>query len=542
MYKRLPTARHEACKTFRSEERNVTDPAAGPGPRHDDDGRTVSPWMEAEPPRRLVPLEGDLVADVCVVGAGVAGVTTAYCAAREGMRVVLLDDGTLAGGQTKRTTAHLASAIDDRFVEIERVHGSAGARSAAASHASAIDWIERIVGEQGIDCDFERVDGHLCLAEGCSPRWLEHEYEAARRAGVAVDLLQKGPGIAGFEGPSLRFPGQGQIHPLRYLSGLLAGAERLGVRVACGHVDAVSSIGDDCVRATTRSGARVDARFAVMATNSPVHERVAIHTKQAPYRTYAIAARVPRGSVAKALYWDTLDPYHYVRTVAGGAASEFDLLLVGGEDRRVGPMSDEDATARYGALESWMRERFPQAQSVTHRWSGQVLETLDGLAFIGPTPSGPPNVLVVSGDSGMGMTHGTLAGPLLVDAMQGRENEWSRLYDPSRKPLATASTFLKENLDTGLGYVEWLRPGDGDPKQLRRDCGGIFGWGLHKRAIYRDLDGRLHTRSALCPHLGGIVGWNDAEKTWDCPCHGSRFDRYGRVVQGPANADLGPKP
>jgi Rieske Fe-S protein len=195
---------------------------------------------------------------------------------------------------------------------------------------------------------------------------------------------------------------------------------------------------------------------------------------------------------------------------------------------------------RYAALEAWTRRHFPSAEAVVHRWSGQVLETIDGLAFIGPTPSGPMNLLMVSGDSGMGLTHGTIAGTLLTDRMAGRENPWARFYDPSRKPLAAAARYLRENVAGSLGYASWLKPGDGDPASLSCDSGGVFGWGPDKRAIYRDPNGTLHVRSAVCPHLGGVVGWNDAEKTWECPCHGSSFDRYGRVIQGPANADLEP--
>lgn len=255
-----------------------------------------------------------------------------------------------------------------------------------------------------------------------------------------------------------------------------------------------------------------------------------------------MAFSVPRGAVPNALYWDTLDPYHYVRIHAAEGPATFDLLIAGGEDHRIGPLEAVDAEAHYAALERWTRRHFPAVAAVEHRWSGQVLETIDGLAFLGPTPSGPENLLMASGDSGMGLTHGTIAGMLLSDRIVGRDNAWAPYYDPSRKPLATASTYLHENFETALGYGEWLKPGVGDPHTLARDSGGIFGWGVHKRAVYRDLDGRLHVRSALCPHLGGVVGWNDAEKTWDCPCHGSRFDAYGRVVQGPANSDLGEKP
>jgi glycine/D-amino acid oxidase-like deaminating enzyme/nitrite reductase/ring-hydroxylating ferredoxin subunit len=508
---------------------------------HDDDGRTVSPWMEEAEARSAPQLAAVLEADVCVVGAGIAGLSVAYAVARDGRSVVVLDDGTIGGGQTKRTTAHLASALDDRFTEIERVHGAEGARVAAASHAAAIDRIEAVVAEEGIDCGFERVDGYLCLAGSQSSSWLDRELAAARRAGLAdAERVPAAPGVPGLGGPCIRFPRQAQFHPLRYLDGLANAAERRGATLLRGHVERIEPQRGGGLRATVGKGAQVAARWVVVATNSPIHERVAVHTKQAPYRTYAMALSVPTGAVPTALYWDTLDPYHYVRVHPGGGADGGDLLIVGGEDHRIWPMTEPDATRRHAALETWARARFPSLGAVTHRWSGQVLETLDGLAFIGPTPSGPENLLMSSGDSGMGLTHGTIAGILLADRIAGRDNAWAPFYDPSRKPLAAALEYARENAETALGYAEWLRPGTGDPYELEPDSGGVFGWGLHKRAAYRDPDGRLHVRSATCPHLGGVVGWNDAEKTWDCPCHGSRFDRFGRVVQGPANADLDP--
>lgn len=513
------------------------------GSEHDDDGRSASVWMTTTDARRPPPLDGAHDVDVCIVGAGIAGLSTAYCAAREGLSVLVVDDGTLGGGQTKRTTAHLASALDDRFTEIERIHGAEAARVAATSHAAAIDRIEAIIGAERIDCAFERVDGYLCLAGEATPQWLDRELAAAHRAGLTdVERLDACPGSDRFRGPCLRFPRQAQFQPLRYLGGLAAAAERHGAQLFGGHVDTIEKQPGGRLRATTSTLARVSARFAVVATNSPIHERVAVHTKQAPYRTYAIAMSIPRGAVPVALYWDTLDPYHYVRVCGDERDADRELLIVGGEDRRIAPMAEAEAANRYIALEAWTRKHFPAVTDITHRWSGQVLETLDGLAFIGATPSGPDNLVMVSGDSGMGLTHGTIAGMLLTDRIAGRDNPWSRFYDPSRMPIAAAATYIRENFTGALGYSDWLKPGDGDPQSLPRGGGGVFGWGTHKRAIYRDADGKLHVRSALCPHLGGVVGWSDAEKTWDCPCHGSRFDAYGRVVQGPANADLGEKP
>ena len=505
-------------------------------PAHDDDGQSVSLWMAETEPRRAPRLEGAIEVDVCVVGAGIAGLSTAYCAACEGLSVVVVDDGAVAGGQTKRTTAHLSSAIDDHFTAIERVHGVAGARAAAASHAAAIDRIESIVADEHIDCAFERVDGYLCLAGDATPDWLDRELAAARRAGLEVEIARRSP-VATLEGPCLRFPRQAQLHPLRYAAGLADAAERRGARIfGATHVDAIEPRADGRIRvASHASGAHVDARFAVVATNAPIHERVAVHTKQVPHRTYAMAFALAAGAIPRALYWDTLDPYHYVRIHPG---EREDVLVSGGEDHRIGALTAGAAAERYERLEDWTRRHFPVIEAERYRWSGEVLETIDGLAFIGPTPSGPANLLMASGDSGMGMTHGTIAGILLTDLVLGRENPWARWYDPARRPLAAAPHYVSDTVETALAYGEWLKLVEGDPHALAPNTGGVFGWGIHRRAIYCDPDGKLHVRSAVCPHLGGLVGWNDAEKTWDCPCHGSRFDRYGRVVQGPANADL----
>ena len=216
-----------------------------------------------------------------------------------------------------------------------------------------------------------------------------------------------------------------------------------------------------------------------------------------------------------------------------------DLLIVGGEDHKTGQAIDQ--ADRYARLETWTRERFPMAQEVRFRWSGQVMETIDGLAFIGRNPLDEPNVFVATGDSGMGMTHGTIAGILLTDLILGRENPWAALYDPSRKSLGALGTFAKENLNVAKQYGDWLTGGDVESvEEIPTGKGAVIRRGMTKVAVYRDDRGTLHERTAVCPHLGCIVNWNDAENTWDCPCHGSRFDRMGVVINGPANSDLGP--
>jgi glycine/D-amino acid oxidase-like deaminating enzyme/nitrite reductase/ring-hydroxylating ferredoxin subunit len=485
-------------------------------------------------------LTGNTHSDVCIVGAGIAGLTTAYLLAREGRSVVVLDDGRIGGGMTERTTAHLSNAIDTRYFEIERLHGEKGARLTAQSHTAAIDRIEAIVNEEKIDCDFGRVDGYLFVPPGDSKDVLEREVKAANRAGLNdVEQVERAP-LASFDtGMCLRFPRQAQFHPLKYLTGLSRAIEQNGGRIFSG-THASKMEGGAQARVETGNGYVVTADAIVIATNTPVNDIVTIHTKQAPYTSYVIGARIPRSSVTKALYWDTADPFHYVRVqgVSAPDGDRYDVLIVGGEDHKSGQADDGDK--RHAQLEAWARERFPMIESIEFRWSGQVMESFDGLAFIGRNPGDPQNVYIVTGDSGMGMTHGTIAGILITDLIMGRECPWAPLYDPSRKTLRASLEYARENINVAAQYVEdYLTRGDIDsPEKIAQGEGAIIRRGMTKFALYRDEQGTLHKRSAMCPHLGCIVSWNHLEKTWDCPCHGSSFDPYGRVLNGPANSDL----
>jgi glycine/D-amino acid oxidase-like deaminating enzyme/nitrite reductase/ring-hydroxylating ferredoxin subunit len=474
-------------------------------------------------------LSSDASADVCIVGAGIAGLTTAYLLAKAGKRVIVVDDGPTAGGETCRTTAHLVSAVDDRFYHLERLHGAEAARLTAESHAAAIDRIERIVQDEKIDCDFTRLDGYLFVPPGDDVAQLDAELQAAHRAGLAdVSRVDRAPVTSFDTGPALRFPRQGQFHILKYLKGVAAAATREGVRIHNGtHVDRIEG-GKDAHVETSRGVIRAGA--IVVATNSPVNDLVAIHTKQAAYRTFVVGARVRRGSVPRILLWDTPDPYHYLRVVE---AEDDDVLIVGGEDHKTGQA--DDAPKRFQRLEAWTRERFPQVQAFEFQWSGQVMEPIDGLALIGRNPLDSDNVYIATGDSGNGMTHGTIAGVLLTDLIMGRENPWARLYDPSRKTLGAAKEFVKENVNVAAQYADLVTPGEvDDVAAIGTGEGAILRRGAGKVAVYRDERGALHERSAFCTHLGCVVQWNSTEKTWDCPCHGSRFQTDGHVINGPA--------
>jgi glycine/D-amino acid oxidase-like deaminating enzyme len=295
---------------------------------------------ESVPVWRDVPLEFPAAeaardAAVCVIGAGIAGLTTAYHLARAGRAVVVLDDGPVGGGETGRTTAHIATAVDDYYHEIARVHGDEAARRVGESFRAAV---ERIVADEGIDCDFLRLDGWWVPASADDRALLERERDAARTAGEAVELTDAWPLQASFGGPALRFPAQGQFHALRYLAGLARAVEKHGGRIFSGaHVtEVLDAKGDAPGAVRTAGGHTVTARDVVVATNTPVNDRVTMHTKQAAYRTYVVGLRVRRGAVPTGLYWDTLEPYHYVRLFEPLGTGESDVLIVGGEDHKTG--------------------------------------------------------------------------------------------------------------------------------------------------------------------------------------------------------------
>ena len=497
-------------------------------------GGTNSPWEIGDSARRLLPLDADLQTDVCIVGAGISGMTTAYLLAREGRSVVVLDDGPIGGGETGRTTAHLSNAFDDRYYEVERLFGERGSQLIAESHTAAIDKIELIVREEQIDCDFERLDGYLFVPPDCSTDILEREIAAARRAGLRdVEWVERAP-IKDFDtGRCLRFPRQAQFEPLKYLEGLVRGTLQRKTRIHTRtHADEIR--GGNPARIRTSNGRVVTAAAVVVATNTAVNDSVILNGRESKYRTYVIGAHVPRGSVTKALYWDTPDPYHYVRIQSAG---DDDLLIVGGEDERVGEHDDGDE--RFAELWRWTRKRFPMIGRIEFCWSGHIVEPTDTVAFIGRMPLSEENVFVVTGDSGQGMTHGTIAGILLTDLIQGRQNEWADVYDPSRLRSIATVDFVNENLNVSTHYTDWLTGGEvSSTEEIERDEGCIVRRGLTKIAAYRDEQGVLHERQAICTHLGCVVSWNSTEQSWDCPCHGSRFDRLGHVINGPANTDL----
>lgn len=496
-----------------------------------DEGQNISYWQASEKGLENVGLKESTETEVCIIGGGIAGLTTAYFLTRAGKDVVVIDDGVIAGGETSRTTAHLSYAIDDRFYRIAKWHGDEKARLAIESHASAIDEIEKIVTMENIDCDFSRLSGYLFEAED-SDDDLDEELEAAHTLGFDQIKMIDGAEIGGFKiGRALVFPDQGQFHILKYISGLAKAIEQNGGRLFS-NTPAIEWNGEDSPEVKTADGRTIRAASIILATNYPIMSKM--FAKLPAYRTYAIGVRVPKGNVEKALLWDTGDPYHYIRIQE---ESDHDVLIVGGEDHRTGQANDGEH--RFQNLWQWTAARFPAAEKLLHKWSGQCFETHDGLAFIGRFSDDEPNVYLITGDSGMGMTHGTIGGMLVSDLILDRKNPWADVYDTSRIATQSVIEAVPEVLKSTAPYVDWITGGDvSSVDEIKNGEGAILRDGLSKIAVYRDEKGKLHRRSAICTHMGCIVRFNSAEKTWDCPCHGSRFGVEGHVINSPAISPL----
>ncbi|MGZ3237347.1 MAG: FAD-dependent oxidoreductase [Burkholderiaceae bacterium] len=496
---------------------------------------STSVWMATTDIPRFLRPSTDLQTDVCVIGAGIAGLTTAYLLSEQGKDVVLIDAMEIGAGETGRTTAHFFPP-DERYFQIERRFGIGQARLVADVYTRATDMAESIVRKEHIDCQFERLVGYLFSPTADGQSDLFKEENAARKLGLDVKMIDRVPDLSFDTGSCLQFSNQAQFHPLKYLSGLAQAFVANGGRIYT-QTRALNVHGNQTVQTVETAYGKIRANAVVVATNTPFNDRVVMHTKQSGYRTYVVGVRVPKNSVPRILMWDTGDPYYYVRLHTPNEVADYDILIVGGADHKVG--QDVHADSRYAVIEEWVRQRYPMAGAVEFRWSGEVMEPADGIAFFGRNPMDDNNVFIITGDSGNGMTHCTAGAMLVTDLIMGRNNPWANLFDPSRKPMHGLSNFFQEQANTLAQYKAWATAGEVESAQdIAPDQGAIIREGTKKLAVYRDGDGDLHVLSAACTHLGGVVSWNPAEKSWDCPCHASRFDVDGTVLHGPAMKPL----
>lgn len=502
--------------------------------------KTLSFWIETEGLPQFSPVDQNLDTEVVVVGGGITGITAAYLLAREGKRVVLLERKRLATGESGHTTAHLTGVMDVMLQDLVRDFDKERARAAWEAGFAAISEIELNAQTEGIDCDFRRVPGYLVAAlfhdAAHEADSLRAEAELGKELGFDLFYQDSVPGL---HRPGVRVPNQGKFHVRKYLAGLLNAAVRRGVQI---FEQSEASGFEENPKAVISNGRRIRCEHIVIATHALLSglestlSKNLLQTKLAAYNTYAIGARLPSGRMPEALYWDTNDPYYYLRIER---MEGYDYAIWGGEDHKTG--QEHDTESHFTRLREALLRILPEAEP-DRRWSGQVIETYDGLPYIGCESTGQ---FLATGYAGNGMTFGTLAAMMARDAILGRKNPWSGLFDPHRKNLSASSIleYVRENKDYPLCFIkdhlfgvevesiDDIQPGEGK-------IAGING---SKLAVYRKPDGELVTLSPVCPHLGCIVAWNAAAQTWDCPCHGSRFGPTGQVMTGPAESSLEPQ-
>ena len=491
-------------------------------------------WLDPPVEAAFPPLAEDIETEILVIGGGITGVTTAWLLAREGRHVTLVERETIGARDSGHTTAHLTYMTDTRLSELIATFSRKQAQLAWQAGKEAMVLIRDAVESLSIDCGLGLVPGYLAAAEEADQSLegvsLRQEADLIRELGFDVGIDGVNP-ITG--STAIRFPDQMKFHPLKYLHALARDAVNHGARIFENtEVDGF----EDEPRRVRAAGHDLRYRKVVIATHVPLQGSANtlgaafFQTKLSLYSSYAVPARIPAAQVKELIWSDTADPFRYLRMEKLGDSG---LAIFGGEDHKTG--QEADTAARFTRLEQWLARWLPEAV-VTHRWSGQVVETVDGLPFIGESAE---NQFIATGFSGNGYTFGTAAAIMARDWVKGIDHPWTDVFRPGRKSAPSIKEYLKENADYPVHMVrDRIKTPEGDPGRLKSGEGEVMEYDGERIAAYRDPQGELHLCSAVCPHLGCIVAWNPAEQTWDCPCHGSRFAADGKVIAGPAESDL----
>lgn len=500
------------------------------------EARARSVWIPEEPAARYEPLRGDMQADVVVVGGGICGLTTALALQRDGRQVVVVESKRIGQGTTGRSSAKLTALHRLVYDRLEHQFSGQTAQIYAAANQAGIEHVAALVQTAAIDCDFERQDAFTFTTEPSGVAEIRREADAAARAGLLAEFTLDVELPISIRG-AVRVANQAQFDPYRFCVGVARVFVEEGGKIVEQTRATDVHRDDPCVVKTDRGDIR--AQHVVLATLIPFMDQGGFFVRAFPSRSYAVTAKLAGSepSAPSGMYINVESPVRSVRPLPGRRG-----ILIVGEDHKVG--HDADTRRRYLALESWTREHFEVAH-FTHRWSAQDYVSADGLPFIGPLPFAAGRVMVITGLSKWGLAMGAAAARILTDLIQGREHPWSSVFDTRRtNVLASARKFVSENLDVAKRFVgdriqavpakriSELKPGEG----------AIVADGNRRIAAYRDEESIIHAFSPICSHLGCYLQWNTAEKTWDCPCHGSRFDYEGRVLQGPAVKDLPRKP
>jgi glycine/D-amino acid oxidase-like deaminating enzyme/nitrite reductase/ring-hydroxylating ferredoxin subunit len=508
-------------------------------------GRPVAYWIDSTPGTDYPPLRRELDVDVCVVGGGIAGITTAYLLTQAGATVAVVEAGRIVRGVTGHTTAKITSLHDLIYARLIERAGRERAQRYADAQQAAIARIASLVEQLSIDCDFRRTEAYTYTEAEEGLREIHAEVDAARSLGLPASFTDRTPLPYPVRG-AVRFAEQAEFHPRKYLLALAEAVVRAGGHVfeqtrAVGFED--GGDGEPCRIETT--GGAVRARDAVLATHVPVHDPALYFARLFPKRSYVLGCRLA-GPAPRGVFIGTDPGHHTVRStpLAGpgaGAGQEHELVLLGGEDHK--PGEGGDTRERFRTLERWARERF-DVRAVDYRWATQDPDTPHGVPFIGRLAPTSRHLWVATGFGGWGMTNATVAAMLLTDLLTGRDTPWAALFDPGRFEAESLGPVARENVGAARHLIGdrfrveakdslqdvALAPGEGAVVRLRGQ----------PVAVSRDARGTLHAVSAVCRHMGCYVAWNAAEETWDCPCHGSRYTADGTVVEGPANESLPP--
>jgi glycine/D-amino acid oxidase-like deaminating enzyme/nitrite reductase/ring-hydroxylating ferredoxin subunit len=490
-------------------------------------------WLETTPETDYPALADSVAVDVAIVGAGITGITAAILLKEAGKTVAVIDSKRIVHGASGYTTAKVTSGHGASYSKIRKAFGENGIRTYARANEAALDWIAKLVEANRIDCDFERKANYVYAESEDDVAQLRQEAEVERQAGLGTRLVDETP--LPFSVPAaLRLDNQAQFHPRKYLLALAATIPGDG-----SHIFEQSRVrkvrqGEPCE--VVADGGVVRATDVILATHLPILDSGLFFTKAYPHRSYAVAAPIGSAPDPEGMYINAGTPTRSFRTLRDGDRV---LIQVGGNGHKTG--DEDDTPARYDQLEQFLREHWPGAGEVEHRWSTQDYLPHDSVPYVGRLRRRSKHLYAATGYNKWGMTNGTVAALILSDAILGRSNPWAALYDSKRLVRrAGLAGFLTENAAAGFrlvagrlsrsdrATVDELGPGEGALIRLRG----------RKTAVYRDKERRLHGLSPVCRHLYCVVDWNPAERTWDCPCHGSRYSGEGRVIQGPTTEDL----
>jgi glycine/D-amino acid oxidase-like deaminating enzyme/nitrite reductase/ring-hydroxylating ferredoxin subunit len=487
--------------------------------------RNRSLWLATSQLPRQPVLEGDITVQALVVGAGITGLTAARLLLDSGVRVAVIDSGAVSAGVTGSTTAKVTALHSTIYSTLSKAWGADVATAYAQANLEGLEMIRRRVAEEQIDCDFVDAPALTYATSAAGAKKVAAEVEAAREAGLAV---------YGTTDTDLPFPiraaarldGQARFHPTRYCSGLLRGIVANGGAVFEQTRALDLDAGSGAV-STDRGTIRSEMVF--IASHVPFVNTGLYPSRMSASRSYAVAFRSTQP--VEGMHISVEEPIRSIRGTGDG------YTIVGGESHPAGAGIDTEQC--YDALESWSRERF-EAGPIEYRWSAHDYRSADGLPFAGPMGTSG-RVFVATGFAKWGMTNGTIAASIMTDLALGRDNRWAEVFDSRRiAPRQAAAGLLKMSASYSKNVVtkRLLSSRAPDVGELGPGEGGVVSDGGRRAAAYRDEEGALHAVSPICTHMGCQVEFNSAERTWDCPCHGSRFGVDGKVIHGPAVRDL----